>query len=411
VGSANLAGPLYAGYAQRFGFSSVVLTLIFTTYTLVLVPSLLVFGQLSDRLGRRPVVVGAMGVGIVGLLLFCLADGVVWLFGARVAQGLAVAMVTGAGTAALVEIEPHGNARRAALVATVALTCGTGTGPLVAGMLAEWAPAPRLLCFLVGIAALSALALATLAIEEPAHSRREGWRVQRPNVPADIRAAFVRAALTAAAVWSVAALFVSVVPSYASDVAKTSNLAALGATASVMLFASAVSQLAFRARAPGSGAQAAGLALLAVGLLGLVLASPFGTLAVLIAGAAVAGLGHGVAFLAAQGEINRIAPDESRGEVTAAFFTCVYLGVSVSVIGVGALADLTSLFTAVEVFAGLTGGAALLVAAWHLAAERVSPAEARSDAARSPGPSAPSAGHPGARSRRPDTSERRCAAR
>jgi predicted MFS family arabinose efflux permease len=407
VGSANLAAPLYAGYAQRFGFSSVVLTLIFATYTLVLVPSLLVFGQLSDRLGRRPVVVGAMGVGIVGLVLFSVADSVAWLFAARIAQGFAVAMITGAGTAALVEIEPHGDARRAALVATVALTCGTGTGPLVAGTLAEWAPAPRLLCFLVGIAALSILALATLAIEEPAHSRREGWRVQRPNVPAEIRAAFVRAALTAAAVWSVAALFVSVLPSYASDVANTSNLAALGATASVMLFASAASQLAIRGRALGPGAQAAGLGLLAIGLLGLVLASPFGTLAVLIAGAVLAGVGHGVGFLAAQGEVNRIAPDESRGDVTAAFFTCVYLGVSVSVIGVGALADATSLFTAVEVFAGLTGGAALLVAAWHLGAERVSPAEARSGAARSPGPTGAAASRRPRGSRRRDTSARR----
>src|SRR3954469_5454574 len=50
MAGSNLATPLYAGYEQRFGFSSAVLTVVFATYALVLAPSLLVFGQLSDRL-------------------------------------------------------------------------------------------------------------------------------------------------------------------------------------------------------------------------------------------------------------------------------------------------------------------------------------------------------------------------
>src|SRR3954467_1786576 len=54
MGGANLATPLYAVYAERFGFSSLVLTLIFATYAVVLVPALVLFGRLSDRFGRRP---------------------------------------------------------------------------------------------------------------------------------------------------------------------------------------------------------------------------------------------------------------------------------------------------------------------------------------------------------------------
>src|SRR3954453_21016733 len=50
----NLATPLYALYAARFGFSSLVLTAIFAVYAFVLIPSLLLFGRLSDRFGRRP---------------------------------------------------------------------------------------------------------------------------------------------------------------------------------------------------------------------------------------------------------------------------------------------------------------------------------------------------------------------
>ena len=53
MAGSNVATPLYAIYGGEFGFSKAVLTLVFATYALVLAPSLLVFGQLSDRLGRR----------------------------------------------------------------------------------------------------------------------------------------------------------------------------------------------------------------------------------------------------------------------------------------------------------------------------------------------------------------------
>src|SRR4051795_11012249 len=103
---ANLAATLYAVYSEDFGFSSALLAVIFATYTVVLVPALLVCGQLSDRFGRRPVILAGLAVGIVGLVVFALANSVAWLFAARVAQGLSVAMISGAAVAALTELEP-----------------------------------------------------------------------------------------------------------------------------------------------------------------------------------------------------------------------------------------------------------------------------------------------------------------
>jgi len=102
----NLAAPLYAVYGQRFGFSKAMLALIFATYTLVLVPALLACGQLSDRFGRRPVILAGLTAGIAGLVLFAHADSVAWLFAARAVQGLSVAMISGAAVAALAELEP-----------------------------------------------------------------------------------------------------------------------------------------------------------------------------------------------------------------------------------------------------------------------------------------------------------------
>jgi sugar phosphate permease len=186
-------------------------------------------------------------------------------------------------------------------------------------------------------------------------------------VPREIRGAFIRVGLTGAAVWAVAGLFLSVMPSYAGQlVLHTLNLALLALVAALILVTSCAMQLAVRRGAPPAQAQAAGLGLLAAGLLALVLAAPARSAALLIVGAILAGAGHGLAVLAAQDDLTRIAPAGQRGEVSAAFYVCVYLGVAVPAIGIGVLAVVTTLFTAVTTFAVVTGGCALAVAGSHL---------------------------------------------
>ena len=273
---ANLASPLYAVYRDRFGFNGLVLTLVFAVYALVLAPSLLIFGELSDRIGRRPVILGGLAMGTIALGLFALASGVAWLFAARIAQGLSVGMAGGAATAALVELDPRDDRGHAALLATLAQTAGSAAGPLLTGVLAQWLPAPRVLSYLVGMVFCVALALLVLAMPEPGKPRGGSWNVPRPSVPKDIRRAFARVAATGAAVWSVAALFFSVVPSFATEKIGISNLAVLGAVSAIVLICSSLAQLVSRGRIDPRVAQALGLGILTAGLAALVLASADG---------------------------------------------------------------------------------------------------------------------------------------
>jgi hypothetical protein len=273
-------------------------------------------------------------------------------------------MLGGAASAALVELDPRPQEHTAALMAALAQAGGSAAGPLVAGLLAAWAPAPRVLSFALLGVLTAGCAAAVLTIPEPAPAAAGAWRIQRPSVPAPIRGLFARVAVTGALLWAVAALFLSVVPSYATRLLGTSSLALLGAISALMLAASCAAQLASR------GSQPAGLLLAAGGLAALWLAFPLHSLPVLLLAAVLAGSGHGAGFLRAQAELNLAAPPDRRGAVNAAFYTCIYLGVSVSVIGVGVLAAAVSLFTGVWVFAAVTGTAALVVAAWHLAAGR-----------------------------------------
>lgn len=364
---ANLAAPLYAVYAARFGFSDLVLTAIFACYAFVLIPALLLFGRLSDRFGRRPVMFAGLVVACAGLGLFTLADSIGWLFAARAAQGLAVGMISGPATAALVELDPKREQKRPALLAGLAQAGGSALGPLIAGILAQWAPAPLHLSYLILFGATVITAVFMLRLPEPASAGREPWRIQRPRVPAGIRADFARVSLSAATMWASVALYLSVVPSYAGSMLNNHNLALLGAIAALALGAScAALAVAQRVHTPAQRSQATGLGVLALGLIALVIAAPLHSLALLLTGAIAAGAGHGVGFLHAQDELNAIAPGRRRGEVTAAFVCCIYLLVGGAVIVTGLLSLAASLSVAVAAVALVLATVALLAAAWQV---------------------------------------------
>ncbi len=362
----NLATPLYAVYRQHFGFSATELTLIFATYTIVLIPSLLLFGQLSDRVGRQPVLVGGLLAGAVGLALLATAKDTAWLFVARAVQGASLGAVVGTAAAALVELHPDGDHERAALATVLAQSGGSAAGPLLAGALAQWAPAPLHLPYIVGIAATLLTALLVAAIREPREPSGE-WRLQRPSVPRAERRRFARASLTGASVWAVGSLYLSVIPSYAAKLLDTSDLALLGAISALMLAAACpVQVLGVRGLVSPRTAQPAGLVLLVAGLALLVLAFPAQSLPLVLAAALLGGLGLGLGYFGSQAEINQLAPPERRGEVTAAFITCLYTGVSITVITVGVVSDQLSLRTAVTGASIVIAAVALATTLWHV---------------------------------------------
>jgi len=384
MAGANLATPLYAVYSQRFGFSPLVLTAIFATYAIVLVPALVLFGRLSDRFGRRPVVVGGLTTACLGLVLFAAAEGTAWLFAARAVQGLAVGMISGAATAALVELDPQGSRRRAALGAGLAQAGGSALGPLAAGALVEWAPAPLRLCYLCALGLTLVAAALVLRLPERGDEAREPWRPQWPRVPAEIRRAFFRVGLTAGAVWAAMALSLSIVPSYTERLLSSGNLAVVGAIAALGLLASFAAQAVLE-RVEGSHRrdQALGCVLLASGLGGVVAAGPTGSVALLVAGSIVAGVGHGIAFLTAQQELNELAPGERRGEVTAAFIACIYFLVATFVIASGLLGSVFSLDASVETVGSALIALALAAAVWHVATPQPAAPRRRAAAPRS----------------------------
>lgn len=368
--ASNLAAPLYAVYGRKFGFSDTELTLIFVTYAAVLVPSLMVFGQLSDRFGRRPVIAAGLVVGAISLVLFAAAQGTIWLFLARGVQGFATGVLTAAATAALVELEPNRDHGRAAAATVLGTQGGAAAGALIAGLLAEWAPWPLVLCYLVAIGLVTVALICLPTIDEPVTGTGT-WSLELPRVAPSIREPFARAALTGAAAFAAGGLFLSLVPSYAGDLLRTGNLALLGAITALMIGASGLVQLWLqRAQFDPADLQPLGLIALMIGLGVLVLALPLHSVVAVFASSVIAGVGVGTCLFAAQTTINDLAPPDRRGEATSAYMSCLYAGVAVTAVTAGVLADANGVKEGIAVTSAGLAAVGTLTLAWHIVVRR-----------------------------------------
>ncbi|MEU6341100.1 MFS transporter [Streptomyces sp. NPDC046977] len=363
----TLPTPLYGLYRERIGFSELIVTVVFAVYAIGVIAALLIAGDFSDVLGRRPVLVAALVLSLLSAVCFLFQNGLPLLFTGRLLSGFSAGLFSGAATAAVLELAPPGREARAAFAATAANMGGLGCGPLLSGILAQYAPWPLRLPFLVHIVLLLAALAVTFALPETVARRtpRPPLRPQGMVVPPQTRAAFVPAGLAAFAGFSLLGLFTAVAPSFLEETLGEDNLAVIAAVVFSVFGSSTVGQLltgrlgARRALPAGCLLMTAGMAVVATSLL-------VESLAVLVVGAMIGGLGQGMSFRAGLTGVSAAAPEEHRGATISAFFVVAYVGISVPVVGVGALAlaldlrDAGMLFAAYVVLMSAAVGVYLL---------------------------------------------------
>ena len=211
---------------------------------MTLIPALLLFGPLADAIGRRPLLLAALCSTAVASLVLALAPAPSWLFAARAFQGLGVGMLSGAGSAALVELE--GDTKRAALVTSAALTGGAAAGALLAGILAQYAPAPLVLSYVVSIGLLVLAVLGVSRMVEPLpRAQRHPWRPHLPQLP-PARGAFLLATAVFALAVGVKALFQTLIPSFVKTLLHINNLVRLVAPGAPYFSLGALAEMLLR---------------------------------------------------------------------------------------------------------------------------------------------------------------------
>lgn len=328
------ASPLYRVYQSQLRFSATTLTALFAAYIVVLVVTLLWLGSLSDYVGRRRVIAAGLAAGAVGCVLFLTAHGIGTLFAARAFQGLAVGLISGAASAALLDLRPNGGA--APLVASAAPTGGQALGAIGASALAQYAPAPTHLVWWLLLGAFVIGIPAVLAMREPGGARPGAAASLRPrvSVPRDARGAFAMVAPVLVAVWALGGFYLSLGPSLAAQLLHSQNLLWGGVLIFLLTGLGALASAAFRTTDPPTVMLGGCLALVA-GALVTFAAIETTTPAVLLVGTAMAGVGFGPAFMGAYRSLVALAPSDDRAGLITAVFLVGYAATAVPAVIAG----------------------------------------------------------------------------
>ena len=321
----NQFSPLLLLYRQREGYSQVAVDLLFAAYIVGIIPSFLICGPLSDRFGRRPVLLAGAVLGAVGSAVLGLgAASLPLLAVGRLVSGASVAAAMVVGSSWIKELSLRLPGPVAARRASLTLTAGFALGPAVAGAIAQWGPAPTGLPYAIHVA-LTALCGAVLV--GATETRTPGPLHLR--LPRRVRGSFLGVVLPAAPwVFGCASVAFAVTPAVlvgrlGGDAIAYATLLAVVALA----FGAAVQPLAPRIGAATGGRQlAVGLSIAVLGLLGAagVAAAQQPWLGVPVA--AVLGTGYGICLVSGLTDVQRIAPPEELAALTAVYYSATYLG-------------------------------------------------------------------------------------
>jgi MFS family permease len=385
LAASGVPSPLYRVYAERFGFGSGMLTVVFAVYAFALLVSLLVVGGLSDHVGRRPVLATALVLEAVSMVLFLGADGVGWLLAARIVQGFATGAMTGAFGAALLDLQrperPLGP-----LVNSAAPGFGLSLGAVGAGLAVEFLPSPTDWVFGL-LTALCLVAAVGVWVFLPESSPRLPGAVvslvPSVRVPTSQRRAFVVVLPCLIATWALGGLYASLGPSLVAGVFGAQDHVVGSLLILALNGTGLIGSLSMRGVAP-TRLMVIGALVFAGGVAGTVAALSTGSLASFFLAAIVSGFGFGSAFLGAMATVTRgVAPGE-RAALLSAVFTVSYLGFSLPAIAAGIAAGHIGLERTAQVYGiGVIVLALLAVAGLALHARRPAPAPAKLPAARS----------------------------
>lgn len=353
--------PLYGIYREQWGFSPFVLTAIFAVYALSVLVTLIGFGRISDDIGRRPTLLGAIAMMLVGTALFVWAQSAVWLFVARILQGLGTGVAMGAAGAALLDLHPQGDSLRAGRLNSLVSTTSMGMGVVLAAILVEYGPAPLKTPYLLVIAMLVVLLIGVALMPEPVEQRRRpSLRLERPSVPREIRGAFVLAGLGILASWSVGGLFLSLGPQLAAIELGTDNRVATSLGVFALTAAGTLAQV-IAGRVDPQRLMSGGALVLAVGMAATIGSLSLGSTPVFLISAAILGVGWGTAFLGALGSLTGDISAEHRAAVMSALYIVAYLSMAVPALAAGLVATSWDLVSTFRVFGAVVIVVALVV--------------------------------------------------
>ncbi len=338
----------YPLYAAEWNLTPTTTTAIFAVYPIVVVTVLVLFGNLSDQIGRRLTILLGLAASLVGVLLFALAPSVVWVFAGRAFVGLGVGLATSPATAAMVEFSAAGKSQRASSIATAATAAGLALATLVGGGLIEYAPYPTHLNFWVLFVVLAALFCAAWFL--PRHAPRQTstrWRPGAIRVPRQMAKIFIASAIAMTAAYAHGVTMLALGAQIARDLVGSDNALANGAAIASFAIVTGVVAVLAKATPSKTNIILGGVAS-AIGMALLMLSAKQHSLPIFLAAGVAAGVGYSLLFSGGLGLINANAPASHRAGTLSAIYLVAFLTMGVFALALGAAATAWGLDAAID---------------------------------------------------------------
>ncbi|MCT9930195.1 MFS transporter [Planotetraspora sp. A-T 1434] len=370
MGFGTAPTPLWPLYGARDGFGPTTGTVAFALLVVGAAASFLGLGHLSDRHGRRRVIVPALLTAILAALVLIAWPDLPGLLAGRLLTGVGVGLMASTATTYLSDLYGRANPREEGrpvspvpgIVATAANLGGLALGPLVAGIIAQWAPQPLVLTQVAFAAAMAVSLVLVLASPETVDAgARNLARPARFLVRPGGGGVFAAAGGLGFAVFAGFALVASLGAVMIRGRLGITSPFVSGFAGFLMFGAAAAAQISM-GRAPTRRILAAGTALFPLGLALIAVSLSHPALWLYLVSTAVTGAGGGLLFKGGVGHASWVAVPASRAGVLAVFFVVAYVGMGLPVILFSVVADHVGLQPTLIGFAALlSAGAALCV--------------------------------------------------
>lgn len=361
----NSPTPLYLHWQQQLGFSSGTLTLIFAAYIGGLLVTLLLAGQLSDRWGRKPILIPGLLSAIIACVLFATASSIVMLSVARLLTGIAVGVIVSAGMAAVVDMGGSDGKRRASLAASVAMVFGAGLGPLMAGALAQTLQRPVITIFSIELIVLISALIVAITLPDHNYAGHLGRaensqsKLHFPTVPAANRQHLALGIAIFAPGITATAFVLSLGPSLLGKLLEIhSPLIAGGMACAMFLTATGVQFMVSRIHVRTIFLLGSASTILAMA--SLTIAIHASLVVLLVVAALLAGAGQGLGQLGGLTLIGTHVPDNHRAEANAVLNIGGYIPAGLLPVATGYLIDVVGLAAGATAFATVLAIAAAL---------------------------------------------------
>jgi MFS family permease len=322
--------PMWPLYEVRDGFGATTVTVAFAVTVVGAAVSFLTLGHLSDRLGRRRIIVPALLVSLLASIILMSWPALPGLIIGRLLTGIGVGLMASTATTYLTDLYGEAHPERAGspvpgLVAAAANLGGLAMGPLIAGVLTQRAPSPLVTPYALFAVAMAVFLALVLASPETIDRKQQADRPTQFALRPGTGAAFAAAGAVGFFSFAVMGLFSSLGAIIVrGELGITSHFVA-GMAPFTVFSASAVAQLAL-GRLSQARLLKIGTVLFPIGLALTAVSLYHPALWLYLVAAAIAGAGAGLLFKGSLGQSAAVAAPASRAGVLAVFFVIAYIG-------------------------------------------------------------------------------------